>query len=238
MTADFATGAKDARHPQDWYVEQAWVVRALMSVVEFHPDYVVYDPACGLGTIPGVFAAAGIQAGGTDLIYRGCRADLFHGEHDFLGDQVHILERWPLLTIVCNPPFSYRDGIAEAFVRRSLKAARGKVCMLLPLKWRASEGRHALFEEYPADIHVLADRPSMPPGDKLDQRDAKGNLTAWKRGKVDYAWFVWERHRPNGTGGAGLVRGIAPRSPEKKRIDRDEDLRRVGLIPQLAEAAE
>lgn len=232
MSSDLATGSAASRHPQDWYVEQMWTVRALMRMVTFGKDSVIWDPCCGLGTIPLAFCEAGYKAAGTDLVDRWLpwSLPLFLGEHDFLGAQRHMLESALIFDIVANPPFSYEEAMAERFVRRALRVARGKVCMLLPLKWRASETRFPLFEEYPPkDILVFCDRPSMPPGNMLDAIDARGRLTAWQRGKVDYCWYVWDRHhfpRPD-----TIIRSIPPRSAEQKRADRDEDLRRVRVLP-------
>lgn len=224
------------RHPQDWYVEQTWTVRALMQQIKFDPDYLVWDPCCGLGTIPCAFADAGLDVMGTDLVDRwlpSSPAHLFMGEHDFLSDQRHLLSNWAMLSVVFNPPYSYADDIAERCVRRALSFASGKVCALLPIRWRASEKRFAFFQQFPPmEILEFCDRPSMPPGTALADVDDKGKLTAWKRGKADYAWYVWDRHCPKPV---TITRIIPPRTPEQKRIDRDFDLRRVGVLPSLLE---
>lgn len=229
------------RHPQDWYVEQTWTARALMAMLPFDRNYLVYDPCCGLGTIPMAFAAAGYDAAGTDLVDRWAdqtmgMPHLFMGEHDMLGDQRHMLENWALLSIVFNPPYSYQDDIAERCVRRALAVASGRVCALLPIRWRASEKRYAFFQQFPPlQILEFCDRPSMPPGTALHHRDADtGALTAWKRGKTDYAWYVWDKHFPKPD---TITRIIPPRTAAQKRIDRDFDLRRVGAIPQMEKAA-
>src|SRR3546814_21034174 len=78
---------------------------------------------------------------------------LFLGEHDFLGEQRHILEASDRLSIIMNPPFSFQNGrlvrgLAEKCIRRALSIATHKVCALLPLKWLASEGRYRLFTEH------------------------------------------------------------------------------------------
>lgn len=226
-----------ARHPQDWYVEQSWTSRALMQMVPFDRDYAVWDPCCGLGTIPAAFAEAGYQAVGTDLVDRWSAQTLglphlFLGEHDFLGSQVHMMERWPLLSIVFNPPYGCDDDIAERCIRRALSLASGKVCALLPIRWRAAEKRFDFLDrEYrPLAILEFCDRPSMPPGTALHQRDDRGQPTAWRRGTIDYAWYVWDRHYPRPD---TVSRLIPPRSAEQKRIDRDADLRRVGVLPPL-----
>lgn len=225
---------RPARHPQDWYVEQSWTSRALMEMVAFDRDYLVWDPCCGLGTIPGAFAAAGFDAIGTDLVDRWmptAPAHLFMGAHDFLGEQAHMLESWALLSIVFNPPYSYDEDIAERCVRRALSLASGKVCALLPIRWRASEKRFAFFQRFPCfEILEFCDRPSMPPGTALHDRDGAGKPTAWKRGMTDYAWYVWDRHYPKP---ATVTRIIPPRTPAQKVADRLSDLRRVGVLPAL-----
>lgn len=238
MSSDLASGSKPDRHPQDWYVEQSWTARALIEHVDFDRDHTIWDPCCGLGTIPVTFAHAGFKAAGTDLFDRWMpwELPLFLGEHDFLGSQVHLMENWHKLNLVFNPPFSYIEDIAERFVRKALATTHvGKVCALLPLKWRASEKRHAFFEEFPSEMLIFGDRPSMPPGTGLDQRDKKtGALTAWKRGKVDYAWYVWDRAAPLSI---GTHRSIKPRTAAQKLADRLDDLRRVRVLPDLEEAA-
>lgn len=232
------------RHPQDWYVEQTWTVRALMQMVDFDPQDLVWDPCCGLGTIPRAFAGEGFTALGTDLVDR-WQAEARHqfmGEHDFLGQQMHMLEQTASehlcrLNIVFNPPYGCEADIAERCVRRALTIASGMVCALLPIRWRASEKRYPLFAEQhpPRFILEFCDRPSMPPGDALAHRDpATGKLTAWKRGKTDYAWYVWDTRQPATD---TITRIIPPRTAAQKRIDRDFDLRRVGVRAQLEMAA-
>ncbi|BAV64788.1 TRM11 family methyltransferase [Sphingobium cloacae] len=230
------------RHPQDWYVEPTWTVRALMQMIALDRDYTIWDPCCGLGTIPCALAAAGFTVAGTDLTDRWSAQTLglphlFLGEHDFLGAQRHMVEFWPLLSVIFNPPYSYEDDIAERCVRQALKVASGMVCALLPIRWRASEKRFGFLQEEfpPLEILEFCDRPSMPPGTALHDRDEKtGQLIAWKRGKTDYAWYVWDRHRPRPDTRSRL---IPPRTRAQKIADRDHDLRRVGALPQLELAA-
>lgn len=228
------------RHPQDWYVEPTWTVRALAQAIPLDPDYTIWDPCCGLGTIPSALAEAGFRTIGTDLVDRWLPTEplhLFMGEHDFLGAQRHLAEFWPLLTIVFNPPYSYEDDIAERCVRKALSLASGKVCALLPIRWRASEKRYRFLQEEfpPLEILEFCDRPSLPPGTALHQRDpATGKLTAWQRGKIDYAWYVWDRHFPKPR---TITRLLPPRTRDQKTADRDFDLRRVGALPQLEIAA-
>ena len=199
MTAAELTARKGGdRHPWDWYVEEPWVTHRLLDFVELEPHVTYLDPACGLCHIPAALADRGFKAFGTDL-FRRSSDSRFLGEHDFLGAQIHMLEALDALSIVMNPPFSCQDGklvpkLAEKFVRRALGLATHKVAALLPLKWLASKGRYRLFSEnMPAGIYVLSERPSMPPGDKIAQL---GPRCAYKRGKVDYVWILWDKNTP------------------------------------------
>jgi hypothetical protein len=210
------------RHPWDWYVEEPWVTHRLCDFVELEHHVHYIDPACGSCTIPRALTERGLMAFGTDLFQR--TADpLFLNTHDFLGAQMLLLEHWHPLSIVMNPPFSYQDGksvrgLAERFVRKALAIATHKVAVLLPLKWLGSGGRYRLFSEFPPTIYVLCERPSMPPGDKI----AGMGERAHKGGKVDYAWFVWDKQAPRPTDARTIW--IPPR--EKLQLD-----------PQLALAA-
>lgn len=126
-------------------------------------------------------------------------APLFLGQHDWLGDQRHMLEADGKLSIIFNPPYSRQDGklvrgLAERMIRRALEVATHKVCALLPVKWLASKGRHQLFERdhRPTGIWILCERPSMPPGDVIEEMGD----SAFTDGKVDYMWVVWDKHFP------------------------------------------
>ncbi|BCA60211.1 hypothetical protein [Sphingomonas sp. HMP6] len=191
------TAKKVDRHPWDWYVEQAWVTHRLCDVVELERHVHYIDPTCGNCTIPQALTDRGFMAFGTDKFQR-TNSPLFLNEHDFIGDQMLLIEHWHPLSIVMNPPFSCQDGklvrgLAEKFVRKALAIATHKVAVLLPVKWLASAGRVRLFQDFPPSIYILSERPSMPPGDKIEEL---GERLAWKRGKVDYMWVVWDLQAP------------------------------------------
>lgn len=198
MTAELSA-RKDgqARHPWDWYVEQHWVTQALIDMLDLETDVDYYDPFCGGGNIPTTLIDNGLRAFGTDKFQR-TDAPFFMGEHDFLGDQRHIMEASPRLSIFSNPPFSYQDGrlvrsLALNIVRRAYAMATHKLCILVPLKWLSSKERYHFYTETKPSIYVFAERPSMPPGTEIAKMGAK----AFKRGKVDYIWLVWDKQRPN-----------------------------------------
>lgn len=212
---------KKPTHPKsdrDWYVEESWTVQALIDAeaklnfgrVSWHAWGTVWDPACGRGTIPEQFKANDFDAIGSDIAPRGYRPQLVN----FLTAPVDVKKTGGQagLSIVCNPPYSYQKGILEAFIRRALSLATNKVAMLVPIGRQSGELRHQLFTEFPPSrIYVFSERVSMPPGAMVEELGDK----AYKRGRIDYMWLVWDRKTPSGVGFTRWST-IAPRAAEER----------------------
>lgn len=189
---------KAVRAANDWYMDQPDATEALLRVERF--SGLSWDPACGAGTIPSTFHAAGLICLGTDLVDRGYRRAGF-STMDFLGE--HDISRHS--NIVSNPPFN----LAQKFAERALSIATHKVAFLLPLTFLEGQARAAWLETTPlARVHVFAYRVSRPPGELLTAGKVKP-----EGGKKAFAWFVWEQgwagpaqvrflHRPTPTGEA------------------------------------
>lgn len=185
---------KQPRHPWDWYVEQPWVTRALLAHADLDRSVPVWDPFCGMGNVVAALSECGYTAYGTDIHDRSDNLNCFDG-HDFLGDQRCMFEAFNRLSIVMNPAYSYQDDVfvpalAEKIIRKALGIATDVVAALLPVKWLASGGRYALFSEFkPIGIYILCERPSMPPGNIIAELGDR----AFRRGKIDYCWIVWDK---------------------------------------------
>ncbi|MBN9504960.1 MAG: hypothetical protein J0I69_02945 [Altererythrobacter sp.] len=206
MRGEISTGRKRNSHPYDWCVDEPWVSWQLFEALggfaqEKAAGEAIYDPAAGSGRTMVTFAEHGFKVFLSDIVNR-VDASLFDEQArltffaaDFLETEAARV-RWPGCSIVCNPPYSYIDGIAEAFVRQALRMASRRVCMVLPIKWQGSQGRFDLFDQdYPPQaVLILTQRPSMPPGDLILALEAEGK--AFKGGVVDYAWFVWNVQQP------------------------------------------
>lgn len=199
------------KSPRDWYVEPDWATGELIAAErEIDGDAswgTVWDPACGMGTILSRFQDNRYWVWSSDIEFRGYAGGGFFQELDFVGNTEFVRSAAPKkrFSIVSNPPYSYVKGISEPFVRRALELATEKVAMLLPIKWQASQGRHRLFTEFPPTrIWILSERPSMPPGAMVEALGDK----AFKRGKVDYMWVVWDVANPTAV---TEWRTIAPR---------------------------
>lgn len=191
------------RHPWDWYVDESWCAEKLIETLQgplcgcyenWFGDDLIWDPCCGLGNTLRPFIAHGHSVAGSDIEAR-TSDPLFLFEHDFLGDQISLLDARENKSIVFNPPYSVQGGrkvkgLAEKFIRKAIELKANTIAALLPVKWLASEVRHKLFNEHPPRfILILSERPSMPPGDVVE---ALGN-NAFRHGKVDFMWVVWER---------------------------------------------
>jgi len=167
------------RDALDWYVEPAWCTELLLKRVSFE---LVWDPACGCGTIVRTCRNCNINAIGTDIIKRG---DLTlyaanNPELDFLRNAAIDNIMWT--DIITNPPYK----LAETFVYRGIALRARKIAVLVRLDFLASQKRHQLFSEYPPTlVLVLSRRPSMPPGEKLGKIKASG-------GQHDFCWIVWD----------------------------------------------
>ena len=194
-----------ARADLEWYVEPERVTTQLLAVERF--PGVTWDPCCGGGNVLRALVAAGMVCLGTDLVRRPQLAggdaltnvsDLFAAEHDFRAGSMGwtpftFLGAWPgaALNLVFNPPF-YRAQGTEAFIRRALSVATGKVAAFVDLRFLAGDGRaRGLFASHPPTrIWIITPRPSCPPGTYLAEGHEAGN------GASDWCWLVWDLTAP------------------------------------------
>jgi len=165
------------RQPQDWYVEPDWCVHLLLDQEDFPGP--IWDPCCGMGTIPKAIESRGMKCTGTDLVDRGYG---YLGGQNFL--QFSLKRVKPVGSIVMNPP--YKQTIE--FIEQALKFSNAKVAALVPLKFLASNARYGKFtEDWPlARVYVLSSRPSIPPGEVV----ASGEKATG--GAIDFCWLVFE----------------------------------------------
>lgn len=206
MRGDISTGRAANRHPLDWYVEEGWewdqIVRAIGIGPERAEPCHIWDPAAGYGH-------SGQRLEGHGMAGRIILSDLvqnvdwdgFEVAPRFFAADFLVLDRAPVArcSIWCNPPYSYRKGILEAFVRQAMRLATDRVVMLAPLKWLAAGiGRAPLFRQDhpPQSILIFTQRPSMPPGDRIHLMGKR----AYRGGVIDYAACVWDVARPTAPG--------------------------------------
>lgn len=176
-----------ARDEHDWYVEEVRASEALFAVERFNGS--IWDPCCGQGNILKSARAAGYSALGTDLVLR-TDAPFVQGGYDFLAGE-HPPYALSTPNIVMNPPFFRAKG-AEAFIRKALSIATGKVCAFVDIRFIAgSERANGIFAELPPHrIWIVTPRVSCPPGAVL----ANGGKATG--GTADWCWLVWDMTAP------------------------------------------
>lgn len=186
----------------DWYVEPRSATAALLTVERFVGT--VWDPAAGGGNIVEEMIRAGVPVVWTDIKRRVNRF-WFRSEIDFLAYDGPALAQ----NIVMNPPFFRAKG-AEAFIRKALALATGKVVAFVDIKFLAGGGRAAgLFAEHPpVRVWSLSPRPSCPPGEYL----AAGGKA--EGGTADWVWLVWDRTAPSAPTTFGWLRCSQPETEE------------------------
>ncbi|KXV70986.1 hypothetical protein AD952_11110 [Acetobacter cerevisiae] len=161
------------RHADDWYVEPAWCVDALVKA-ERPFIGAVLDPCCGGGNIVTRLRAHGVHAQGADI------RDRAAGQFPVMGYAQSLFDARPD-SVVSNPPY----GLAQDFIDSCLTTTTDRVCVLLRLAFLEGQKRSASWKGAPlARVWVCGKRVSMPPG---------GTDIPAKGGSIAYAWFVFER---------------------------------------------
>jgi hypothetical protein len=155
----------------DCYETPACATEALLRVESI--PRLVWEPACGPGSIVRVLEAHGHEVFASDIVDYG---QVFSGI-DFLGDA----EILGTQCIVTNPPYQ----LAEKFVRKALKMSP-LVIMLLRLAFLESVRRTEVLEKSGlARIHVFRNRLPM-----MHRKNWDGPKSS---SAMPFAWFVWER---------------------------------------------
>lgn len=185
------TATKDAaykRDPLGWYVEEEFCVDQLFNEIEFESE-AIWDPSCGRGTILDVARRRGFRTFGSDIVDR-----YRPGGHDFARADFLTLRAGATgasVSIVNNPPYNEPEPmIAEKFVLHALKL-RGwhRAAFLVPLEFQCGQRRfESIYSRYqPSHVVSLMQRPSMPPGQMLEERgeSCRGG------GMQDYCWVVF-----------------------------------------------
>jgi hypothetical protein len=143
----------------------------LFAVEKF--EGLIWDVACGLGTIAQSARAAGL------LIFASDVADHGYGvRQDFLKATAPTTD---VFNVVTNPPFM----LAHEFVEHALTLGAAKVAIIFPVR-RLNAARWQITMRL-ARVWLLTPRPSMPPGRLIAKGEKPGG------GKTDFCWSVFDR---------------------------------------------
>ena len=159
----------------DLYQTAPEAVEALLRV-ENLPG-IIWEPACGPGSIVRVLRSSGRQVYATDLV------DYASPDQDQFGWDFLMETQLPLgvEAVVTNPPFKN----ANEFVEKALSLCP-RVYMLLRLAFLESERRsHILDGGQLARVHVFRNRLPM-----MHREGWEGPKSG---NSMCFAWFVWDR---------------------------------------------
>ena len=181
----------------DWYREPAWLVEQLFDEIDFgRPEArdLIYDPCCGAGTILDVAKARGHPTIGGDVVDRSPR-HRFNRGNILLNQPIPSTPSGRLISVVCNPPYSYEPDIAEKVIRRVLEVVpTRRAAFILPLAFLAGQNRWRFFSRdfMPSHVLICSQRPTMPPGALIEQM-----TSPYEGGMQDYCIVVMSgpRHR-------------------------------------------
>lgn len=180
-----------AREDFDWYIEPRFTVEQLMSCISFNvggtPDHII-DVTCGSGNILDVAKARGHSTAGYDIVNRNPAHPLTVG--DFLKVERMAMAKDRATSVICNPPYSYIEDIAEKIIRHVCRFPIHRAAFLVPIAFLCSQGRYRFFTRdlKPSHIAYCSDRPTCPPGAKIAEM-----ATPFKGGVGDYVWVIYTR---------------------------------------------
>lgn len=130
----------------------------------------VWEPAAGDGAMVRELSAMGLGVFASDLIDRGCNAEI-RSFYDY--------EKAPATAIVTNPPFAEcnRD---PGWIRHALAVLDVEyMALLLPVNWTGASGRASLWAQFPpARVYVMRWRV---------------DFTGQGAPPMLNGWFVWDR---------------------------------------------
>lgn len=137
----------------------------------------LWEPAAGDGAMMREMAAMGFACVGSDLVDRGCEAQIgdwfAFSRHTRLSD-----------TVVTNPPFAPCNA-DPGWVRHGMETLDlDYMALLMPLGWPSALGRAALWRDWrPARVYLMRWRIDW---------------TGQGASPVTNAWFVWDRRKAPG----------------------------------------
>ena len=160
------------RQKDDYYATDPKALEALLEVEEFSD---VWECACGGGHLSSLLEERGLLKRKSDIIDRGCGAEILDFLNGFGG-------AWDG-DIVTNPPYAR----ALEFVKKALSAIHEgrKAAFLLRLQFLEGAARRALFDkEPPKTVWVFTRRILCA---------KNGDFETYDHSAMCYAWFVWEK---------------------------------------------
>lgn len=195
------------REPDDFYPTPPEPTRAFLfaEIERLRMFDLIWEAAAGDGAMVRELGAVGLKVFASDLIDRGCGAQI-KSFYDFTPNDVWPypeIIRMPRVALVTNPPFQ-ECNLNPGWVRHAIKTLKVPyMALLLPLNWLGAANRSALWEDCrPSTIYVMRWR--------ID-------FTGDGSPPMLNAWYVWDS-------------AIPKRDPVMRMLDKDMDARQSALL--------
>jgi hypothetical protein len=180
MPASYEKADHLEREPDDFYPTPPAPTRALLAYEENHLDRhrvmhgSIWEPACGDGAMADVIEGAGFTVHRSDIIDRGCNAEI----RDFFD-----VRQAPSPAIITNPPYN-RISAAQgkgAWVSHAMGTLGIEyMALLLNWSWPGAAGLARIWSAYPpARVYLMR---------------WKIDFTGQGAPPMLNGWFVWDRH--------------------------------------------
>lgn len=159
------------RRDLDFYPTPPEATHALMGFLQLPWDTLVWEPACGDGTMSRVLAQYVRSTISSDIRDTG----FGDGGVDFLQTK-----RIGVGAVITNPPFN----VSEQFIRHALTQAPVVAMLLKSQYWHAAKRTDLFYEHPPSWVLPLNWRPDFMGGER-------GGAPT-----MEVAWSVWRRDTP------------------------------------------
>jgi hypothetical protein len=171
MTLGASNHTVKEREENDFYATEPKAIDVLLSVEQFNK--LIWEPACGDGSLSKRLEELNYEVVSTDLIDRGYGS----GGYNFLtmtkrfgGD------------IITNPPYKF----AYEFVEKGIELTKNKLALFLKIQFLEGKARKQLFLRHPPKfVYVSSSRLLC-----AKNANFKGMIDGGGSA-VAYAWFVW-----------------------------------------------
>jgi predicted RNA methylase len=202
-----ATNRKNKRVINDDYPTPSWAIRRFLEKADFlqgdWKDTLWLEPAAGSGNI---IKACQSYFGSKHNYWMACDINPNYMislekmvDHTMVCDftsRVNGIYQKPAV-VITNPPYNQ----AMDFINASFDLNARFMVFLLRVNFLAAQARVAFMQKHTPDIYILPNRPSFK---------ATGGTDA-----TEYAWFCWDRFKPEGTPGKVIVLDETPLSEIK-----------------------
>ena len=203
-----ATNRGSERQKNDYYSTPSWAVDKILPYLNIdieNKDHIktILSPAAGKGEIIKRLVEFGVSKFDIEGIEidkeKVEEAQKYTSRTILCGDAIKIMRQWgnrsDIQLVIDNPPFK----LVDVYAVRCLKLVgfgtsnynNATVTLLTNVSYLFGINRSGFWKRYPADIYLLARRPSFFTKSVIDKN---GKLKKISNDATNYVWVVWNKN--------------------------------------------